>query len=106
MYMSVVEKSWKRLHGTKYINSWIAFRSERIEFLFKCFFDRGNKFTLNILSNFFININNISMQNNIGPKINIGFEENFTIFNMIDNTKNIENLFKEKKKFKMSIHQN
>jgi len=61
------------------------------------FFNRGNKFTLNILSNFFININNISMQNNIGPKINIGFEENFTIFNMIDNTKNIENLLKEKK---------
>jgi hypothetical protein len=97
MKISNVEYSWKRIHGKIHINAWLTFRTERIEFLFKCFFDRGNKYTLNILNNFFININNIPMQNNIGPKINIGFEENFTIFNMIDNTKNIENLFNEKK---------
>jgi hypothetical protein len=40
------------------------------------------------------------MQNNIGPKINIGFEENFTLFNMIDNTKNMKNLINEKKSTK------
>ena len=97
MYKSTVEDSWKQLHGRIHINAWLKFRTERIEFLCKCFSDRGNKYTLNILSNFFININNIPMQNNIGPKINIGFEENFTIFNMIDNTKNIENLINEKK---------
>ena len=97
MYKSSVEDNWKQLHGRIHITAWLAFRTERIEFLFKCFSDRGNKYTLNILNNFFININNIPMQNNIGPKINIGFEENFTIFNMIDNTKKIENLFNEKK---------
>ena len=97
MYKSSVEDNWKQIHGRIHISAWLKFRTERIEFLFKCFSDRGNKYTLNILNNFFININNIPMQNNIGPKINIGFEENFTIFNMIDNTKNIKNLINEKK---------
>jgi hypothetical protein len=37
MHIFTVENNWKQLHGKTHINSWIAFRSERIEFLFKCF---------------------------------------------------------------------
>jgi hypothetical protein len=50
-----------------------------------------------LLKDIVANKSTLLKEKKIDPKINIGFEENFTIFNMIDNTKNIKNLINEKK---------
>ena len=54
-----------------------------------------DRYTTNILDNFYItfgDLTNVTISKSIfiGPKINIGFDANFTVFNMFNSIKNID----------------
>jgi hypothetical protein len=90
-----IEKIWSENYGTKHWKDWLLFRNERINFMYKLFTSKGNEYTTNILDNFYItfgDLNNVTISKNIfiGPKINIGFDANFTVFNMFNSIKNID----------------
>ena len=95
-YTSIrIEKIWSENYGNKHWKDWLSFRNERIIFMFKLFTSKGNEYTTNILDNFYItfgDLNNVTISKNIfiGPKINIGFDANFTVFNMFNSIKNID----------------
>ena len=95
-YMSMnIEKIWSENYGNKHWKDWLSFRNERINFMYKLFTSKGNEYTTNILDNFYItfgDLNNVTISKSIfiGPKKNIGFDANFTVFNMFNSIKNID----------------
>jgi len=89
------EKYWSNKYGKVHLKDWLAYRTERINFLYKCFTSKGNGYTTNILDNFYISYGDLTNHKNsknilIGPKMNIGFESNFKIFNMFDSISNLD----------------
>ena len=90
-----IEKIWSENYGKVHWKDWLSFRNERIYFMYKLFTSKGNEYTTNILDNFYItfgDLNNVTISKSIfiGPKINIGFDANFTVFNMFNSIKNID----------------